>query len=200
MARIALLVFSLLSVSLSLSAWAQSGIDTYRVEANVANQSDAERIAAVKANLGDVITRVAGDSAALQHPMVRQALSEAPNYLSKFSYTSDKTIVLNYSPQAIQTLLQKAQIMAAPASAAQGSKLYVTGVNDFASFKQVQAYLKTVGMIRSLSLHSVEKDVMQFDLILEGDERMLATTLSAAGRLQPVAGDTKESLTFRWQN
>lgn len=200
MARIALLVFSLLSMSASLSAWAQLNIDIYRIEATVANQSEAERIAAAKANLGEVITRVAGDSAALQHPLVRQALTEAPNYLSKFSYTSDKTIVLNYSQQAIQTLLQKAQIIATNASAAQGSKLYVTGVKDFASFKQVQAYLKTVGMIRSLSLHSVEKDILQFDITLDGDAQMLSTTLSAAGRLQPVVGDTKESLSFRWQN
>lgn len=200
MARIAVLVFSLLSMSASLSAWAQLNIDIYRIEATVANQSEAERIAAAKANLGEVITRVAGDSAALQHPLVRQALSEAPNYLSKFSYTSDKTIVLNYSQQAIQTLLQKAQIIATSASSTQGSKLYVTGVKDFASFKQVQAYLKTVGMIRSLSLHSVEKDMLQFDITLDGDAQMLSTTLSAAGRLQPVVGDTKESLSFRWQN
>ena len=195
-ARIALLVLSLLSAS----AWAQLNLDIYRVEATVASQSEAERIAVTKANLGEVITRVTGDTAALQHPLVRQAISGAPNYLAKFSYPSEKTLVLNYSPQAIQTLLQQAQLMSATANVAQGTKLYVTEVRDFATFKQIQAYLKTVGLIRNISLHSVEKDVLQFNVNLDGDEQMLKTTLAASGHLQWVAGDEQKPLTFRWQN
>jgi hypothetical protein len=195
-ARIALLVLSLLSVG----AWAQPGIDIYRVEAAVASQLEAERIAVTKANLGEVITRVTGDSAALQHPLVRQAINDAPNYLAKFSYPSEKTIILNYSSQAIQTLLQQAQLVSVTANTAHSTKLYVTEVKDFAAFKQIQAYLKTVGLIRNVNLHSVEKDVLQFNLSLDGDEQMLKTTLAAGGRLQWVAGDEQKPLTFRWQN
>lgn len=195
MARILLLILSLFA----LNVWAQSA-DIYRVETPVANQSEAERVAAARATLGDVITHVLGDSAALQHPMVRQAIAEAPNYLSKFSYSSEKMIVLNYSPQAIQTLLQKAQLIAANASTAQGTTLYVVDVKDFTGFKQVQAYLKTVGVIRSVNLVSVEKDVLQFNLMLDGDEQLLKTTLEAGDRLQGVVGDTLHPLTFRWQN
>lgn len=194
----------ILVVALSLfvlNTWAQTPIDVYRVEAQVANQSESERVAAAKANLGEVITRVLGDSAALQHPLVRQAIGDAPNYLTKFSYSSDKTLVLNYSPQAIQTLLQQAQLITANTSTAQGLTLYVVDVQDFTAFKQVQLYLKTVGVIRSVNLVSVEKDVLQFNLLLDGDEQLLKTTLAAGNRLQLVVGDSlQHPLSFRWQN
>ncbi|RYZ86080.1 MAG: DUF2066 domain-containing protein [Moraxellaceae bacterium] len=196
MARIVLLVLSLLAIN----AFAQLAVDPYRVEAAVANQSEAERIAATKANLGSVITTVLGDTAGLQHPLVRQAINEAPNYLAKYSYSSEKAIVLNYSPHAIQTLLQQAQLIAANASTAQGVMLYVADVKDFTSFKQVQAYLKTIGVIRSLSLVNVEKDVLQFNVLLDGDEQLLKTTLSAGNKLQIIDGDAQKPLSFRWQN
>jgi len=196
-------VIKVLVVALSLlmtSAWAQTSADVYRVEAQVANQSESERVAAAKANLGEVITRVLGDSAALQHPLVREAINDAPNYLTKFSYSAEKTIVLNYSPQAIQTLLQKAQLIAANVSTAQGVTLYVVDVQDFTAFKQVQLYLKTVGVVRSINLVSVEKNVLQFNLLLDGDEQLLKTTLAAGNRLELVNSDAQHVLSFRWQN
>lgn len=196
MARILFLVLSLFA----LNTWAQQAVDIYRVEASVANQSEAERIAATKANLGNVISLVLGDSAALQHPLVRQAISEAPNYLAKFSYSSATTIVLNYSPQAIQTLLQQAQLIAATATTAQGLTLYVVDIKDLTSFKQVQAYLKTIGVIRSVHLVSVERDVLQFNVLLDGNEQLLQTTLEAGNKLQTVVGDTQHPMTYRWQN
>jgi hypothetical protein len=196
-------VVKILVLALSLlmtSAWAQSPLDAYRVEAEVANQSELERVKAAKANLGEVITRVLGDSAALQHPLVREAINDAPNYLSKFSYSSDTTLVLNYSPQAIQTLLQRAQLIAVNASTASGLTVYVVGVQDFTAFKQVQLYLKTIGVVRNVNLVSVDKDVLQFNLLLDGDEQLLTTTIAAGNRLQLVEDDPQQPLSFRWQN
>lgn len=196
MVKILVLALSLLMTS----AWAQSPLDAYRVEAEVANQSELERVKAAKANLGEVITRVLGDSAALQHPLVREAINDAPNYLSKFSYSSDTTLVLNYSPQAIQTLLQRAQLIAVNASTASGLTVYVVGVQDFTAFKQVQLYLKTIGVVRNVNLVSVDKDILQFNLLLDGDEQLLTTTIAAGNRLQLVEGDPQQPLSFRWQN
>jgi len=196
-------VIKILVLALSLlitNAWAQSPLDAYRVEAEVANQSEGERVKAAKANFGEVITRVLGDSAALQHPLVREAINDAPNYLSKFSYSSDTTLVLNYSPQAIQTLLQRAQLIAANASTASGLTVYVVDVQDFTAFKQVQLYLKTIGVVRNVNLVSVDKDVLQFKLLLDGDEQLLKTTIAAGNRLQLVEGDPQQPLSFRWQN
>ena len=201
MARKIFLVFSFWVLNLiALSVFAQQAADAYRVEATVANQSEAERVAAAQATLGNVIARVLGDTAALQHPLVQQAIKDAPNYLAKFSYSAETTIVLNYSPKAIQTLLQQAQLIAASATTAQSVTLTVVDVKDFAAFKQVQAYLKTVGVIRNLTLVSVDKDVLQFNLLLDGDEQLLKTSLGASNKLQMVAGDAQSPLSFRWQN
>lgn len=201
MARKICLVFSFCVLNLlAQSLFAQQTVDAYRVEASVANQSEAERVAAAQANMGNVIALVLGNTAGLQHPLVQQAIKDAPNYLAKFSYSSEKTIVLNYSPKAIQNLLQQAQLIAANATTAQSLTLTVVDVKDFAAFKQVQAYLKTLGVIRSLTLVSVDKDVLQFNLLLDGDEQLLKTSLSASNKLQLVAGDAQRPLSFRWQN
>ncbi len=95
MARKILLVVSFWVCNLfALSASGQQ-VDAYRVEANVANQSEAERVAAAQANMGNVVTLVLGNTAGLQHPLVQQAIKDAPNYLAKYSYSAEKTIVLN---------------------------------------------------------------------------------------------------------
>ncbi len=191
--RIAALLFGLWA----MACGAQQPLDIYRVEAPVADQSEAERTAAAKATLGDVIVKVlGGDASALGNPMVRQAINDAPNYLAKFSYSSDKTLVLNYSPLAVTRLLQQAQLMAPPGSAALAFQ--VTNVQDFASFKQLQAYLKTVAVIRRVELVSVNKDVILFNLTLEGDTELLKTSLAASGKLQLDTG-VSSPLSYRWQ-
>lgn len=193
MLRIAILLLGLWAVACG----AQQPLDIYRVEAPVANQSEAERTAAAKATLGDVIVKVLGDASALSHPLVRQAITDAPNYLAKFTYSSEKTLVLNYSPLAINRLLQQAQLVAPTTSAAQ--QLQVTNVQDFASFKQAQAYLKTVAVVRRAELASVNKDVLLFNLTLEGDAELLKTSLAAGGKLQ-LEGETTAPLSYRWQH
>lgn len=200
--NIGLLSFSLISGH----ALAQAN-DIYRIETEVADQSEAERIAAAKATLGDVILGITGDPAALQHPMVRQAISEAPNYLAKFSYATDantKTgvkVVLNYSPHAITKLLQQAQLLPTAISTQQGLPLQVNNVQTFTDFKQVQAHLKTVGTIRRAELVSVNKQAMLFNLTLDGDAQLLKTTLAASGKLQAIDGDNAAGiLNFNWQS
>lgn len=181
---------------LAVGAWAQQPIDIYKVETAVANQSDAEREAAAKATMGEVLVRVTGDSSVLLHPMIREALADAPNYLAKFSYNSEKSLVLIYSPQAIKTLLQKAQVLASSVSQLE---IKVVGVKDFATFKQVQSYLKTVAVVRKSELVSVSNDVMLFNLTLDGDAALLKTSLAVSNRLQPVE-EGGSSLSFRWQD
>ncbi|HWV15235.1 MAG TPA: DUF2066 domain-containing protein [Cellvibrio sp.] len=113
------LVMLLLSC-LCLNALAEQHIDAYRIEAAVADQSESARTAAARATFGDVIVRVSGDSAAAQHPLVREAISNAPNYLLQFSYAADRNkedaaksglkLILNYSAPAIEILLRQAQL------------------------------------------------------------------------------------------
>ena len=182
-------------LALGASAWAQQPVDIYRMEVPVASQSDADREAAAKATLGEVLVRVTGDSSVLLHPMIRDAINDAPNYLAKYSYSSEKSLVLDFSPQAIKTLLQNAQVFASNIGQLQ---VKVVGVKDFAAFKQVQAYLKSVAVVRKAELESVNNDTMLFNLTVDGDADLFKTTLAVTNRLQPVA-DAAFPLSFRWQ-
>lgn len=198
----------------ALSTLAQASVDVYRAELQVADQSESERIGAAKATFGDVIVRVTGDVNALQHPLIREAINNAPNYLLQFSYVSEREstpqdglkLVLNYSSQAIEKLLRDAQLVSL--NAPQGVMLQVTHVQSFADFKQVQAYLKNVAIIRRSELVSTHKDTLLFNLTLTGDAALLRETLNASGKLQAsdvITGDTSNlsiqpvSLSFRWQ-
>lgn len=216
MVRIAIV---LLLNCFSCAVQAALSSDAYRVEAQVENQSEAKRIAAVKSGLSDVIARVSGD-AALQHPSVRQAISSAPDYLLKFSYSEDGDknseksatdtgvkLTLSYSAQAIESLLRQAQLPfggAAPKNAT-SLILNVDGVGDFTSFKQVHAYLETLTMIRRSELLSANNSLLVFQLTLEGDVAPLKNTLATDNKLQldesVVAASQASSnqLLYRWQ-
>lgn len=180
---------------LAAGAWAQQPADPYRVETNVANQSEAERESAAKATLGEVLVRVTGDSSVLLHPAVRDAINDAPDYLAKFSYNSDTSLVLIYSPQAIKSLLQKAQVLASNVGQLD---IKVVGVKDFTAFKQVQSYLKAVAVVRKADLVSVTNDTMSFNLTVDGDAALFKSTVALTNKLVPL-DESASPLSFRWQ-
>jgi len=211
------LVVVLLLSCIGFCARAEQHIDAYRVETVVANQSEAERIAAAKATLGDVIVKVTGDAASLQQPLVRQAIDNAPDYLQQFSYSADRDknpndevkLILTYSSQAIETLLRRSQLPVWPNNGVKDSQtlsIRIENVKDFNAFKQVQSYLKTVTVIRRSELLSVNKDVLVFTLTLEGDAAALKNALDVDKKLQinesVVDGAQSQStqLLFHWQN
>jgi hypothetical protein len=205
-------------------------VDAYRVEVPVINQSEGERDAATRTALGQVIVGVAGDATVLQHPLVRRAIENAPSYVSRFNYTSERDnklnsnnaqtnktfdnkvkdaksenalkLVLHYSPVAIQNLLRDAQLSTKPGF--QGVVLKVFNVRDFVSFKQVQAYLKTVALISQSELVSVNKDVMLFNLTLGNETPPLKDILvlnsnwelDETSAVDPIT----PQLSFRWKN
>jgi hypothetical protein len=194
-----------------VSAVAQQANDPYRAETRVANQSEAERIAAAKTTFVDVIIRVTGDASAAQHPLVRQAINDAPNYLAKYTYVSESPansaagvkLIFDYSPQAIGQLLLQAQILLAPTNGPQGVSMKVVNVQDFTAFKQVLAYLKTIAVIRRSELVSVDQDVMMFNLTLDGDVGQLKSTLSGSNKLQLTGSEMSSPaapLVYSWQN
>ena len=123
-----LLTFLLLSVCTATSM-AEQVVQVYRAEALVTSQSQAERNTAMRVSLGEVIWRVSGDSAALEHPKVREALSQAQGYLYEYSYASTDEqlevegqqvraikLILKFSPQAIEKLLREARLPLWPAN------------------------------------------------------------------------------------
>lgn len=219
------LVILLLLSCFAVAAQAAQHLDAYRIEVQVEDQSEAKRIAAAKSGLGDVIARVSGD-AALQHPVVRQAIANAPDYLQQFSYSADRDkansnagikITLNYSAQAIESLLRQAQLPLGDTAPKDAKTLIVRvdQVEDFTAFKQVRAYLESLTMIRRSELLSANKDVLMFRLTLEGDAALLTNTLAVDQRLlmaeSPIADSQAPSLqapsqalsdqlAFHWQD
>lgn len=118
----------LLVLGFTSSALAGQNVDIYKVDVLVKNQSESERNAAARASFGELVVRVTGQTSALDHPAVRQALPKAQNYLFGFTYkaTSEKIIEdgksspalalqLNYEPRAIDKLLREAQLPLWPA-------------------------------------------------------------------------------------
>jgi Uncharacterized protein conserved in bacteria (DUF2066) len=225
-----LLVLVLLNVwALNLRAEAQ--VDAYRVEVMVPNQSEAERNLAAKATLGNVIAGVAGNVNVLLHPLIHEAIENAPNYVARFNYISEREkkapatvptnrlqesnklqdtnkpqqtlkLVLNYSPAAIQNVLREARLSVN--SGQQDLVLQVVNVRDLASFKQVQAYLKTINLISSSELVSVNKDVMLFNISMEKDLAPLKDLLIQNPRWtldETLNMNTSApQLSFRWKN
>lgn len=207
------LVIVLLLSCIGFCARAEQHLDAYRVETVVANQSEAERINAAKATMGDVIVKVTGDIASLQHPLVSQAINGAPDYLQQFSYGSDRDksdgvkLILTYSPQAIENLLRQAQLPVWPGDGVKSSQtltIRIENIRDFTAYKQVQSYLKTITVIRRSELLSVNKDVLVFNIILDGDVTALKNALDIDKKLQmnesTVDGTQSNQVTLHWQN
>lgn len=122
-------VLCLLAV-VPLAGWANAGqkVDIYSANVLVKGQSDAERNAAARASFGELMVRVSGRRDALEHPVIRQALPKAQNFLFGFTYksTTEKiteegksfpalALQLNFEPRAVDQLLRDAQLPLWPA-------------------------------------------------------------------------------------
>jgi hypothetical protein len=224
-----LLVFIVLSIG-ALNIRAEPNVDAYRVEVMVPNQSESERNLAAKATFGNVIAGVAGDANVLLHPLVHEAIGNAPNYVARFNYVSEREkkalanaqnnrldtnkpqesnkpqqtlkLVLSYSPVAIQNLLREARLSVS--SGQQDLVLQVVNVRDLASFKQVQAYFKTINLISSSELVNVNKDVMLFNITMEKELAPLKDLLmqNPQWALDETLNmnTSAPQLSFRWKN
>ncbi len=84
---------------------------------------------------------------------------------------NDVRLILNFSPQAVEKLLRDAQL--SQKLSQQKMLIQVTNVQDFTTYKQVQAYLKTVAMIRHSDLVSANKDSLVFSVLVDGDANAL---------------------------
>jgi hypothetical protein len=124
--RILTVIFLALSAAI---AHAEQLVHVYRGEQLVRSQSVAERNAATRLGMAEVILRVSGDKAALQHPGVRQALNQSQSYLYEFSYASTDEmleedgkrvpavrLLLTFSQRAIEKLLRESQLSLWPAN------------------------------------------------------------------------------------
>lgn len=115
-------ILSSLLLLMMLPAQAATDLSIYRAYGSVKNQSDTERNIAASLFLGEVIVRVSGRRDAMLNPVIQRSIPKASSYLFSFSYTGNKTeiiegkpqvrlgIQLDFSPQAINQLLREAQL------------------------------------------------------------------------------------------
>lgn len=126
MLRFLLALFFILG---ALAATAGQEVQVYRAEALVTSQAAAERNKAARTSLAEVIVRVSGNGAALEHPNVRQALTRAQTYVYEYSYASTDQqievdgrlvpatrVIFQFAPQAIEQLLRDSGLSLWPAN------------------------------------------------------------------------------------
>lgn len=202
--------FTLLVIlSCAASAYAALPLDAYRIETLVANQTETARNEAIKAHLADVIVRVAGDAHIVQNPLVSEAINNASSYLQQFSYVSDKEnkastspiLVLTYSATAIDKLILQTRTSTSVNTSQKDFLVRVIDAQDFAAFKQIQSYFKSIALIKRSELRSTNKDSLEFSLTVDGDAEALTQALVAGNKLH-LADKTDINtslLQFRWQ-
>ena len=82
---------------------------------------------------------------------------------------------------------QLAARYAVAAAASRRLRLEVQGVSGFASYGRLQDYLRSVGVIESLSISSLQGDTILYDLIVRGGVSQLRDALALKSVLVPVA-------------
>jgi len=110
-------------------AYAQERVDLFHASILVPNQSQAERNKAVVDGLSEVVLKTTGQAAALENPLIIEALSRASSYLVEWRYEStDETLeqggqqrpawrlVLRFSSNGIEKLLRDSRLPIWPAS------------------------------------------------------------------------------------
>lgn len=150
----------------------------YRAHGSAKSQADSERNVAASVHFGEVIVRASGRRDALMNPVIQAAIPKASSYLFSFSYTGNKTeiiegkpqirvgIQLDYSPQAVNQLLKQAQL---PLWPSQRPKVliwaaYRDGVNDSVELQRVpdeqaMAQLQSQTYLRGLKIQMPELDL-----------------------------------------
>lgn len=103
---VTVLVIPLLALIASIGAGrAQAADSPYTGEVPVASQSDADRADGLKAAMGQVVSRVAGDASVLKRPDVAAAIDQAESYVQQFQYRQEVVNDSNGQPHVQLTLV-----------------------------------------------------------------------------------------------
>ncbi len=68
--------------------------------------------------------------------------------------------------------------------------LHIGGISDFASFKRAQAYLSGLAMVKQVEVEKVDASGLLVKLAIEGDIKLLISTLALGKKLQPENAQT----------
>ncbi len=188
MLRLLKCCYLLFGFCLILSSQAAEELPIYRAYGTVKSQADSERNAAASVHFGEVVVRASGRRDALMNPVIQAAIPKASSYLFSFSYTGNKTemidgepqirtgIQLDYSPQAINQLLREAQLPLWPSQRPTVLiwAAYSDGLNDPAVLQRVpdeqsMAQLQSQTYLRGLTIQMPELD-LEDNIALSADD------------------------------
>lgn len=113
-----LLLIVLLSIFPALPVYAVKMSSLYKIELQVPTQLEDTREAAVKNGLVQVLTRLSGNAAIGDNPVVKKSLKRASYYLQQYSYSlastnaSEYTLQMAFDPDDVSRLLKEANVNA----------------------------------------------------------------------------------------
>ncbi|WP_261815739.1 DUF2066 domain-containing protein [Vibrio gallicus] len=107
----------LVMVLASFSSFAATKVNLFDVESVVyeqqANAKQSGEELARRSGMREVIVRATGDSASLDNPVVKKAITQSSRFLSTISPSSKNgqpTLLMSFNPRQIQALLQQANL------------------------------------------------------------------------------------------
>jgi len=121
-----------------------------------------------------------GDWQLLQGDALQAFNNETPEVAGLFEFAVDRAADYFAAQYAIMPSNQGPQTIV----------LNVANVGDFGAFKQVQAYLQGLAMVRHLELLRVNSDSLLVAITTEGDVRLLMSTLALGKKLVPIASES----------
>lgn len=170
------------------TAPARAADSPYTGEVPVASQSDADRTEGLKAAMGQVVARVAGDAAVLARPDVASAIGQAERYVQQFQYRQDVvtdngqprvqlTLVAEFDHDAVDRLARGSAAAAAggaagaagaaqpaPEPGASTFHVWVEGVHSAGDYARLMGALADSDYVRDTEVELARGDGVQLRL------------------------------------
>jgi len=174
----------------SIKADPLPGASIWEATVPVTAQTPDELKRAAAVGLADVLVGVSGRSEVVQLPAVRAALAGADRYVAQYRYerqsAPENTLVLKlkFAQAAVEGLLRSSTSVPATASR-QAVILTAIGVETFADYAQLLAYLDRIPGVRAALPQSISGNVVGVQLRFDGAIEQLTRQLALDHRLLP---------------
>ncbi len=161
----------------SYEIYSEPAIDTADYSAEVRNASSANQASSVSSDV---------EPAPIQGPwLVDWQLLRGDEHQSWSGQVDD--IALEFAAQIdrMADIFAREYAVMPSDHGPQVVSLRIGGINDFAGFKRAQAYLSSLAMVKQMDVEKVDSTGLLVKLSIEGDIKLLVSTLALGKKLQP---------------
>lgn len=185
---------------------------TYVGSAPVKSQAEAERGAALKTALANVVIEQTGDAGILARPDVAAAVAQADRYVLQYSYSASSTaaapltLTAQFDSAAVDGMLAQLGLRAATPAASAGTpaqvKVWIGQVRNAEDWLRLSAYLSRSGLVRSARPLQAHGEAVLMQLDLAGDLAHFLAALASGPTLAldergGAAGDADATLILK---